>query len=742
VDISVVIPTRERWPELEGALGALARQDLGGIAAELVVVDNFSTDGSAERLEEAAANAREGPPLRMVHEPARGAGAARNAGVAAAAGELVLFLEDDCRPADAGLLAGHVREQRASGQPTCVVGAIDWEPDVGVTPLMEWLLRSAVGLDYGRRAPEPRAPFLFCMTNVSLPRNEVLAANGFDQRFQGHDVEDHELALRLADRGLRFSHRAALRVRHARRYELRASLGRVEAIGRGLHSLRRLHRDRSPPPARYPGGLRAFAGRLTAPAWERLRVPERWLSTAHYALLARGYAGSPRPDLEVLRGGPRPLPDVGGRPPVSVVVPFAGDQKEATEMLAGLAALRRRDDDEIVVADNTPAGVLRGEQGPGVRVVSAREEQSAYHARNVGAAEARNEWLLLLDSDCRPSPTLLDDYFSEPIDPRCGAVAGLILDPVEQPTWAGRYVTSRRRWAQDYYLGQRRPHAVAGSLLVRRLAWTEIGGFLEGIRSGGDVDLSLRLQDAGWSIGYCPRAGVEHRHRHGLGALLRQQARYGAGRAWLNRRHPGCVPRPRLDLLPRAIAGIGVWAITARFERAIFRMIDVAVVAAESAGYLLDNAPRAVGDEHRAAPELVLLADTFPTPPETEHLGDTVRIEALGRPARPAPGAARGAAVSYLEDDGILRRLSALAWLVARHPLRSAADLGSRGRSEGEALPLRALAPLARRLVRLGARDLRAHSGALSAPSALRLSRLTGVPCSVSPSQEERPVPR
>ncbi|MEA2397833.1 MAG: hypothetical protein QOK25_1389, partial [Thermoleophilaceae bacterium] len=80
-DITVVIPTRERWPVLRGTLEALAAQDLDGVEVEVVVVDNGSRDASLERLRQHAARV---PDLRVVEQPAPGAAAARNRGVAEA----------------------------------------------------------------------------------------------------------------------------------------------------------------------------------------------------------------------------------------------------------------------------------------------------------------------------------------------------------------------------------------------------------------------------------------------------------------------------------------------------------------------------------------------------------------------------------------------------------------------------------------------------------------------------------
>ncbi len=113
----------------------------------------------------------------------------------------------------------------------------------------------------------------------------------------------------------------------------------------------------------------------------------------------------------------------GKRPPVSVIVPFRGSPAEAEAALEMLATLRLAPEDEAIVADNTDDGALErlaaGRDGAPI-VVAARDERSAYYARNVAAERARNPWLLFLDADCRPAPTLADDYFAEPIGERVG----------------------------------------------------------------------------------------------------------------------------------------------------------------------------------------------------------------------------------------------------------------------------------------------------------------------------------
>jgi glycosyltransferase involved in cell wall biosynthesis len=91
--ISVIISTRNRAAQLSRCL-----HHVGLIRThtpwELVVVDNGSTDGTTDVLGEFARRVRF--PLRIVSEPVAGLAHARNAGLRAARGEIVIFTDDDC----------------------------------------------------------------------------------------------------------------------------------------------------------------------------------------------------------------------------------------------------------------------------------------------------------------------------------------------------------------------------------------------------------------------------------------------------------------------------------------------------------------------------------------------------------------------------------------------------------------------------------------------------------------------
>jgi glycosyltransferase involved in cell wall biosynthesis len=103
-----VIPTRNGAARVPQVLEALLA-DAGATPCEVVVVDNGSTDGTAEAVDAHPATARlraAGVDVRVVPEPRAGLTFARSAGVEAARAEAVCFLDDDNLPEPGYLACG------------------------------------------------------------------------------------------------------------------------------------------------------------------------------------------------------------------------------------------------------------------------------------------------------------------------------------------------------------------------------------------------------------------------------------------------------------------------------------------------------------------------------------------------------------------------------------------------------------------------------------------------------------
>lgn len=386
------------------------------------------------------------------------------------------------------------------------------------------------------------------------------------------------------------------------------------------------------------------------------------------------------------------------RPPVSVVVPFYGDTARARAMIATMETVRLAPGDELVISDNTPDGVVGLATHAPVRVVTARREQSPAHARNEGSSAARGEWLWFVDADCTPQPDILERFFQPPPDESCGALAGEI-EAREARTLVGRYAGFREHLSQRAHVEDRyKPRAATANLLVRRAAWEDVGGFAEGARTAEDADFCFRLQDAGWTLGYRAAASVAHEHRDALRPLLRQRWSYAAGSAWLQRRHPGSIPFPRVGrTLAAWIPGFGYFLLTRRPERAAYKLIDLAAIACDVLGRADHNRPQPgpAARQTRAASAAGPVAVVGRTADRGKPDAGPATVEAAGRPLRLDREALGRLCVRWAEDDGAVERARALAWLLCRRPAIVLADLR---RCEGGATPLPALAPVAHRL--------------------------------------------
>jgi GT2 family glycosyltransferase len=122
--------------------------------------------------------------------------------------------------------------------------------------------------------------------------------------------------------------------------------------------------------------------------------------------------------------------------------------------------------------------------------------------------------------------------------------------------------------------------------MLRREVLEGVGGFEENARSEADIDLCWRIQDAGWTLEYRPGATVAHRDPTRLGDVWRQAWMYGAGKVWLRARWGPAAQPPRVvEPVARAVGGALVWTLTARFERALFKLVDGLVAAGGWLGY-------------------------------------------------------------------------------------------------------------------------------------------------------------
>jgi peptidoglycan/xylan/chitin deacetylase (PgdA/CDA1 family)/glycosyltransferase involved in cell wall biosynthesis len=198
IKLSVVIPTFNRRHVLARTVPTLLAQDFPAENYELIFAVDGSSDGTLGMLR--ALNPR--CALQVLELPHLGPGAARNKGIAAARGGLLLFLDDDII-APACLFRYHCAAH-PSLDPLVVHGPIYVAPDSPKT-----LIRYSTEAWYQEcyRPLDPAVGLRFPLTasslvNSSMPRDILLASGGFDE--ETPSAEDLELGLRLWRGGAQF----------------------------------------------------------------------------------------------------------------------------------------------------------------------------------------------------------------------------------------------------------------------------------------------------------------------------------------------------------------------------------------------------------------------------------------------------------------------------------------------------------------------------------------------------------
>lgn len=275
---SVLIPTFGRADALAMALQAWEHQQPGDVSFEVVVVDDGSPDATRDVLGSLRPQRFN---LRRLGQENAGPAAARNLGLRAARGEIVLFTGDDIEPAP-DLLEQHLRGHcEAADSDIAILGLTRWPKAASVTATMRHI--DGVGaqqFSYHWLEDGSEYDFRhFYTSNISVHRSLLdREPTGFSEDFPSAAFEDAEYANRLVGRGLRIRYRATALAFHHHPYDVRSFFERQRRCGR-----------------------------MAALLWKRQPALAKWLSIRDFEELRLQAARLPADRLAVVDGVARAL---------------------------------------------------------------------------------------------------------------------------------------------------------------------------------------------------------------------------------------------------------------------------------------------------------------------------------------------------------------------------------------------------------------------------------------------------
>lgn len=471
--LSVVLTAYNRADMLRQALDGFAAQTAPRNAFEVIVVDDGSQSPVKELVESYSSNLD----IKYIYQDNSGLAAARNTGITAVRGEIVLFHDDDDLP-HPDLIAEHIKSHRRyPDESIAVIGHLEWHPSIKVTPLMHYITGPG-GQYFGyTKMQDGRAYDAWKWWGGLISAKTSLLKSmesPFDPIFR-FGCEDAELTCRLIPRNIAIVYNA-----NAKKYVLRPmdfeefSRRRVKQ-GRAMYHLAQKHPAIIRPRYRLDTAMREYVADYlpNLPKWRKAMLEYEPLLNANptpfidgtdpvtvhlhkiWAHCFRGYfVQGYLEELRAAQSGtsvmtspvcleplkisensilPQPAAQAAGNqtakpPKVAIITSCYNAEKFLAETLDSIFAQTMPDWElwllDDASADATPKIIAEyARRDPRIKAVYFNDNQGPYVRRNYAIEKTQAPFIVIQDADDLMTPDKLDVLYNAiSADDNCGVV--------------------------------------------------------------------------------------------------------------------------------------------------------------------------------------------------------------------------------------------------------------------------------------------------------------------------------
>lgn len=229
----------------------------------------------------------------------------------------------------------------------------------------------------------------------------------------------------------------------------------------------------------------------------------------------------------------------------SVILPAFGRPDEVENFLESMTRQEFKEF-EIIIVDGSPDEILH----PVIDLYKTKLDLEYFHEKGLGASESRNlgcekakgDFLVFIDSDCVVPPDYFKKINSFLIEnPKVDAFGGPdAADETFSPFQkAVNYamtsvLTTGGIRGKKKHIGKFQLRGF--NMGIRKIAFFDVGGY-SGMQVAEDIDLSMRLQKAGYITALIPEAFVYHRRKASFYKFYKQLFFHGKGRIDLHIKH-------------------------------------------------------------------------------------------------------------------------------------------------------------------------------------------------------------
>jgi len=232
----------------------------------------------------------------------------------------------------------------------------------------------------------------------------------------------------------------------------------------------------------------------------------------------------------------------------SIIVPVYNRPQEIKELLESLQHQTCRNFEVIIIEDGSDSDSAHIVNGYSEKLNIRYFKQSNRGpgpARNFGFSQAKGDFLISFDSDCIIPPGYLDAVVRFMRDHEVDAWGGPDsghpdFTPLQQAmayTMSGLFTTGGIRGGKKS-IDRFQPRSF--NMGLSKKVFEQTGGF-RFERYAEDIELSIRIQSAGFKTWLIPDAFVFHKRRTSFKSFFRQVKNFGRGRIDVSRVHPGAI---------------------------------------------------------------------------------------------------------------------------------------------------------------------------------------------------------